>query len=145
VHRPYPIRAARLSVGGVVYEHVEILSNKQETELGIPNFFENEQLSFRCKDGLFTVPHWFIRLIEFNKNTKPPKGSTWAQRITIESDMAFHNVWIVDPCHYKAMKIPTIYSNDRQFTFVTHQGTFITSDWNVWQIEFGKKRIAREK
>ena len=141
----HPFRAARISVDGKLpYENIEILTVAQEHKLNIPNFFEEEQLSFRCKDGLVTIPHWRVTLIHLNKNTKVPRGSVHTLRIALSGELVFEHAWIIDPKSYKQAGIPLIYTADKQFTFVSHEGTFITSDWNICQVEFGHRRIEKK-
>jgi hypothetical protein len=140
-----PFKAARLTVdGSMPYEDIEILTVAQERKLCIPNFFEEEQLSFRCKDGLFVIPHWRVTMIHLNKSTKIPRDSVRTLRISLSGELVYEHAWIIDPKSYNAAGIPTIYTEDKQFTFISHEGTFITSDWNICQVEFGHKKIYKK-
>lgn len=137
----------RLTVAyGLPYENATILSIEDERTLGVPNWFEEEQISFTTsKDGLITIPERNLIVVHLNGRTTAPTGSVNALRITLEYELVYPNIYIIDPAHYEKLGIPMIYHQPKQFVFVCSEGTFVTHDYNVVQLHLGMTKKIKRK
>jgi hypothetical protein len=140
------IKAQRITIsGGKPFQDVEIWPTTEQGPL--TNLFESDQISFKNKDGTYTLPQPSVILIHINSHRRKihPDFTVRAKRISISGDLIYSPVHIVRSECYEEAKIPIIFRHipepgklpwDKQFTFVCEDGFFITTDYMVEFVEW---------
>jgi hypothetical protein len=125
------IQAARITIDGdKLYQNVTIYHGEELNNY--LNFFEDSDFAFRTHQGLFTLPYYNVTLIQLD--TVPRKlgrDGIKLVRLTLSSDISFHNPILIPMQHYAKYKIPLIFPEADQFAFCDIQGTWISSDYQV--------------
>ena len=139
------IKAQRITTAGTKpFERVDIYTSDEQGKLS--NLFEDDQISFKNKDGKFTLPIVSIILIQISSKRKIREDfCIKAKRISISGDLVYSPASIVKPHKYEEAGIPIIFRHkpisghlpwDKQFTFVCNDGLFITTDYKIELIEW---------
>jgi hypothetical protein len=125
------IKAARITVDGdKIYQNVEIYQGDELKKF--PNFFEDSDFAFRTHQGLFVLPYYNVTIIQLD--TVPRnlhQDGIKLVRLSISSDISFHNAKLIPMELYDRYKIPLIFPLTDQFAFCDIQGTWISSDYQV--------------
>lgn len=132
------IEVLRLTIGtNLVYHKAQILGN---TKL-VPNFFENANFVFKCRDGIRSSPYYNISIIELDAIQRKVPDGIKATRISVSFDLTYENVVIIPNKLYDKYDIPLILPQYDQLVFTNKEGTYITSDYQVNFIHFtGRER-----
>lgn len=126
------IKALRVTLtGNLPYEKVEILNAQEQANLPFPNIFEDAQFVFRCKQGIFTLPDYNVRVIQLRTGKLAVPGATFVKRILLQDDLNYQNCYIIDSKDYARFGIPQIFREYEQLAFTCKDGVFIISDFQV--------------
>lgn len=119
--------------GDLVYENVELI----ESHPSLPKYFEDAQVMFHTPiDGTIIAPSYSIMLAWMSiVDILPDDCSRIVPRITLGSNITHSPAKILDPGMSERAGIPWIFNPVEQFVFSCQQGTFITTDFNVIQIQ----------
>jgi hypothetical protein len=103
----------------------------------LPEYFEDAQIMFRTPvDGTIITPSYSIMLAWLSvSDILPDKYARIVPRITLGGNITHSPAKILDPGMSEAAGIPWIFNQLEQFVFSCQQGTFITTDFNVIQIQ----------
>jgi len=132
------IKALRLTLSSnVPYEHVKVYSSFLGDDMSnYPNFFEDSQINFMCKNGQFTAPDYNVVLIQIHNNrVRAPEGSILVKRILLYNDLNYQSCGIVQQQDYQRLGIPQIFREYEQMSFVCNDGLMITTDYQVQHIQ----------
>lgn len=126
------IRASRVIVdGNKTYNECKIYKSG---ELGVPNIFEDDQLTIVDDLGKHIVSNFSITCIELPRSMSPTPDSIKAQRINIASDITHAPVWIIPD--FRLYEIPDVFGYPFQLTFIDgNKKLFVTNDVNVALID----------
>ena len=125
------IQAKRITIDGdKLYENVTIYQGDELKQF--PNFFEDSDFAFRTHQGLFTLPYYNVTLIQLNTVPRKLHGDgIKLKRLSLSSDISFHNPILIPMEYYGKYNIPIIFPQTDQFAFCDLQGTWIASDYQV--------------
>lgn len=130
-------KAPRIVIkGNMPYENVEIFDIEEQQNRGIPNFFEDFQIAFKCQKRLYIVPQYQVSYIWWKKRMRPIPGCVKVRRLTIDGEIVHAPAHIINQALYQEMKLPNIYDPAQQFAFIGCGGLFITSDFKIIIIEY---------
>jgi hypothetical protein len=125
------VKAARITIDGdKLYQNVIIYQGAELDKFH--NFFEDSDFAFKTHQGIFTLPYYNVTLIQLD--TVPRKlnrDGIKLVRLTLSSDISFHNPILIPMEYYEKYKIPVIFPKTDQFAFTDLQGTWISSDYQV--------------
>jgi hypothetical protein len=123
--------------GDLVYENVEIIYRGEKDQAQLPEYFEDAQVTFRTAvDGSIIAPSYSIMLAWFSvEDVLPDEHSREVSRITLGGNITHSPAKILDPGMSEEVGVPWIFNEVEQFVFSCQQGTFITTDFNVIQIQ----------
>ena len=127
------IEALRITLNGnIPYERVKVYSHFLGDNMSAPNFFEDSQLVFTCKNGKFMVPDYSVILVQVHKQRKrAPDGSVNVKRILLTEDLNYQNCHVIHQKDYTRLGIPQVFREYEQMSFVCNDGLFITTDFHV--------------
>jgi len=126
------IKALRITVDNTPYENITIYESHEHYKFNIPNLFEDSQFIFRCRDGLFVLPDYQIMVIHVHKrHISIPSECFRAKWIMLCSDISYGNCHIVPQSRWNDLGIPKLFRDFEQLVFISHEGLFITCDYNV--------------
>ena len=125
------IKAARITIDGdKLYQNVEIYQGAELNDLA--NFFEDSEFAFRTHQGLFTLPYYNVTLVQLDTVRRNlHRDGIKLVRLSLSSDISFHNPVLIPMQHYAKYGIPLIFPETDQFAFTDLQGTWISSDYQV--------------
>lgn len=124
------IQAARITVDGdKIYQNATIYQGSELNDF--PNFFEDSDFAFRTHQGLFVLPYYNVTLVQLSTVPRKVHDGIKLVRLSLSSDISFHNPIIIPMEHYKNYDIPLIFPETDQFAFCDIQGTWISSDYQV--------------
>lgn len=125
------IKAARITIDGdKLYQNVEIYQGAELNNL--VNFFEDSEFAFRTHQGLFTLPYYNVTLVQLDTVRRNlHRDGIKLVRLSLSSDISFHNPVLIPMQHYGKYGIPLIFPETDQFAFCDLQGTWISSDYQV--------------
>lgn len=138
------IKALRMTLsGGIPHERVTIYSHYLDNGYTpAPNLFEDAQLVFTCKSGKFVVPDYAVILIQMHNKTRvtPPEGAVRVKRIILSEDLNFPDAYIIPQHCYGKYGVPQIFREYEQMTFLTKDGLYITTDFQVQLIQLWENK-----
>ena len=131
------IRAMRVTIAGnVPFEDASILTEEEQEERGILNYFEDAQVVIKCKDGVFTIPIYKISLIELRKARIITDSSIVEKVVRLAiGNTTFGPAYIIKPGKLSDAGLPLIFKPLDQFTFIADGIAHITTDFNVTLIQ----------
>ena len=132
------ISAQRITVAGKLpFENAQILSVDEQASAGIDNYFEEDQLVIKCKEGTFILPSYKITLVLLNRSTKKlsPEVAKKIKRLTIAGELTFCPAYVVHSGMQEQAGIPPIFKSYAQFSFACGEGLYVTNDFNVTMME----------
>lgn len=113
------------------YDNVEILDQSEQDNLGIPNIFEDAQVAFRCKMGIFFFPDYKVRMIQLKKYASKPLGTKF-KRILLDDELNFSECYRITPDQYEKYGVPQVFRPDEQFVFwCKSDGIIIVPDFQI--------------
>lgn len=113
------------------YDNVEVLNKNEQANLGIPNIFEDAQVVFKCKMGLFILPDYKISMIQLKKYATKPRGNRY-KRILLSDELNFSDIYHITPDQYDKYGIPQVFRPDEQFVFwCKSDGIIIVPDFQI--------------
>ena len=129
------IKALRITIAGnIPYQNVEIYRNDKQS--GFPDFFEDYQIAFRCKDGTFVLSDYQISIIQLCKGrVSIPKASKRVKRVLISGEMSYEDCYVIEQSEHMANGIPQIFRPYEQFAFITKDGLFVAPDFQVLMVQ----------
>lgn len=134
------INALRVTIAGnIPLENAEILTNEEQKNLNIKNYFEDAQIAIKCKEGTFVLPEYKITFILIRTNLKArkirPDIARKVKRLSIAGNMSVSPAWVVHPDKHKDIGVPQIFKPYDQFVFACDDGLFVTTDFQITMME----------
>jgi hypothetical protein len=124
------IKVVLLTVDGdKPYEKASILEEHERNQL--PNFFEDSDFAFQTHEGTFVLPYYSVSLVQLTNYPVRVQGGYKIKRLSINSNVTYQDVVLIPPELYTKYNIPTIFPESDQFTFVSKEGVWISSDYQV--------------
>lgn len=123
-------------VDGQSYKHVKVIDPSMFQETKTPELFEEWTFAFFA-DGKRIICHAFnIKVIHLRKERPRNVPNTIKfERLIMLGDASYSAGEIIQPTEHAQFNIPDIFIRNfgmlGQLTFATHEGIFITSDYNV--------------
>lgn len=123
-------KARRLVIADELpYENVQILTHDEAKKQNIPHYFEDEEVVFKCKDGIFSTTIYQLVSIDLRKAIRIPAECDFAAAISMQHTITYENCYIIPNNLYKKYNIPDLFG-DFQFTFIPdkEKDVLITND-----------------
>ena len=126
------IKVLRLTIASNnPYDNVEILDQSEQDHLDIPNIFEDAQVAFKCKSGIFILPDYKVYMIQLKKYAPKPQGTRF-KRILLNSELNFSDCYHITPDKYEKYGVPQVFRVDEQFVFwCKSDGVIIVPDFQI--------------
>lgn len=124
------ITAVRITIDGDKLYHNVVIYQGDELKR-FPSFFEDSDFAFSNKDGTFVLPYYSVTIIQLDTVSPNIQDGIKLKRLSISSDITFHNPIIIPPELYDKYNIPLVFPANDQFAFTDLQGIWISSDYQV--------------
>lgn len=123
-------------VDGQSYKNVTVLDPKDFPASNTPELFEEWTFAF-LSSGKRVMAHAFnIKVIHLHKRRlRNIPNTVRFDRLVMLGDASYSDGEIILPQYHKQFDIPDVFIQNfgmlGQLTFMTHEGVFVTSDYNV--------------
>lgn len=113
----------------LIYDNVYLYEQHELSSLGYQLLFEDDTTIFAKGSSTYMVPRTNIVYLEFKKGRiLPPPNAFYFKRITLSYEITFSDVYVISEAYYDKFKVPHIFKELKQFTFIDKHGMYITHD-----------------
>jgi len=131
------INVLRISVlENIVTENATLLDFREQSERGIPNFFEDGQICYRDQHGqTFLSDDDAVAIIVLRK-ARPTNDYIKVKRVCVTWDQLTFSPALVLPLNkFEKYQIPLVFNGIKQFCFLADDLLHLTKDDRVGRVE----------